>query len=137
MLKRIATISIITALVVTGAAIAATQSKGTKVTLHKESGVGKVLATSGGRTLYLYTADTKNTSNCTGSCAATWPPLMTKGKPVAGAGVKQSLLGQTSNHQVLYNHHPLYTYTGDSAAGQANGEGVGGFYAVTSAGKEK
>ena len=47
---------------------------------------------------------------------------MTKGKPVAGMGVKKSLLGTAkrgSKLQVTYNGHPLYTYIGDSKAGQA------------------
>jgi len=138
MLKRIATASIVLTFVVSGAAFAATLSTGTKVTLHSTSH-GKVLATSKGRTLYLYTSDSKNHSNCTGSCASVWPPLMTKGKPVAGTGVKKSLLGTAkrgSKLQVSYNRHPLYTYTGDSSAGQANGEGSGGFYVVKASGKK-
>ena len=138
MLKRIATVSIVLTLVVAGAAFAATHSTGTKVTLHSTS-LGKVLATSKGRTLYLYTSDTTNHSNCTGGCASAWPPLLTKGKPVAGIGVKKSLLGTAKRGtklQVTYNGHPLYTYTGDSAAGQASGEGVGGFYVVKASGKQ-
>jgi predicted lipoprotein with Yx(FWY)xxD motif len=136
MLKRIVTVSIVLALVATGAAFAATQSTGTKVTLHSTS-KGKVLATSKGRTLYLDTADPKNKSTCTGSCASIWPPLKTKGKPVAGPGVKKTLLGQTSTHVVTYHGHPLYTFNSDTAAGQANGEGVNGFYVVTAAGNKK
>ena len=61
---------------------------------------------------------------------------MTKGKPVAGMGVKKSLLGTAkrgSKLQVTYNGHPLYTYSGDSAAGQANGEGSGGVWFVVKA----
>jgi predicted lipoprotein with Yx(FWY)xxD motif len=135
MLKRIATTAVVLALVACGTALAATQG-GAKVTLHSTS-KGKVLATSNGMTLYLYTADPKNKSTCTGGCASVWPPLKTSGKPVAGPGVNKMLLGQTSNHIVTYNHHPLYTYTGDGAAGQANGEGVNNFYVVTAAGKKK
>ena len=140
MLKRIATASIVLALVGTGAAFAATHSTGTKVTLHSTSH-GKVLATSTGRTLYLSIADTRSHSNCTGSCASIWPPLMTAGKPVAGMGVKQSLLGTTRRSngklQVTYNRHPLYRFTSDTKAGQTTGEGVNGFYVVTAAGKQK
>ena len=139
MLKRIATVSIVLSLVITGAAFAAGLITGTKVTLHSTS-KGKVLATSTGRTLYLYTADGKNKSNCTGSCASIWPPLMTKGKPVAGMGVKKALLGtlkRGAKLQVSYHGHPLYTFTSDSAAGQVNGEGVNGFFVVTAAGKKK
>ena len=138
MLKRIATASIVLTLVVCGAAFAAAQSTGTKVTLHSTS-LGKVLATSTGRTLYLDTSDGKNKSNCTGACATAWPPLMTKGKPVAGAGVKKSLLGsfkRGTKFQVSYNGHPLYRYSGDTAAGQTTGEGLGTFYVVTAAGKK-
>jgi len=139
MLKRIATASIVLTFVVSGAAFAAARSTGTTVDLHKTS-LGKVLATSKGRTLYLYTADGKNKSKCTGSCAAAWPPLLTKGKPVAGTGVNKSLLGTAKRSggkvQVTYNRHPLYTYTGDSKAGQTNGEGVGNFFVVKVSGKK-
>ena len=133
MLKRIAAASTVLALVAAGAAFAATVTTGTKVTLHSTSR-GKVLATSTGRTLYLDTADTKNHSNCTGSCAMSWPPLKTNGKPVAGMGVRKSLLGQTTKHQVTYNGHPLYRWTGDTKAGQTTGEGVNGFYVVKASG---
>ena len=85
MLKRIATASTVLVLVATGAAYAATQATGTKVTLHSTSR-GMVLATSTGRTLYLSNADTKSHSNCTGSCASIWPPgfgaVFTSGKAV-------------------------------------------------------
>jgi predicted lipoprotein with Yx(FWY)xxD motif len=139
MLKRIVTASIVLTFVVSGVAYAATRATGTKVTLHLTSH-GKVLATSKGRTLYLDIADGKNKSTCTGSCASIWPPLMTKGKPVAGPGVKKALLGtlkRGAKLQVSYHGHPLYTFTSDSAAGQANGEGVNGFFVVTAAGNKK
>jgi len=140
MLKRIATASIVLTLVASGAAFAATRGMGTTVTLHKTS-LGKVLATSKGMTLYLYTPDGKNKSVCKGGCASTWPPLMTKGKPVAGMGVKQSLLATAkrgSKLQVTYKGHPLYTYVGDAKPGQATGEGSEGFwFVVTAAGKQK
>jgi predicted lipoprotein with Yx(FWY)xxD motif len=140
MLKRITIASIVLTFVVSGAAFAALRAKDTVVDLHKTS-LGKVLATSKGRTLYLYTPDGKNKSTCTGSCSAYWPPLLTKGKPVAGVGVKKSLLGTAkrgSKLQVTYAGHPLYTYVGDSAAGQATGEGSDNtWYVVTAAGKKK
>ena len=136
MLKRIATASIVLTLVVSGAAFAAALT-GTKVTLHSTATKGKVLATSTGRTLYLYTPDGHNKSNCTGTCAQTWPPLMTPAKPIAGMGVKQALLATTRRAngklQVTYNGHPLYKYVGDSGAGQTNGEGSGGIWFVVSA----
>jgi predicted lipoprotein with Yx(FWY)xxD motif len=137
MLKRITTASIVLTFVVSGAAFAATTLTGTKVTLHSTATKGKVLANSAGRTLYLYTPDTKNHSNCYGTCAQAWPPLMTTAKPIAGIGVRPALLGMTRRTngklQVTYNGHPLYRYIGDSAAGQTNGEGSGGIWFVLSA----
>jgi predicted lipoprotein with Yx(FWY)xxD motif len=137
MRTRVAIAVAIVAMLGLAASAGATQSAGTLVTLHKTS-LGKVLATSSGRTLYLYTPDPKNHGTCTGSCASTWPPLKTKGAPRAGMGVNKMLLGQTSTHQVTYNHHPLYTYSADSAPGDTQGEGSSGvWFAVTAAGKKK
>jgi predicted lipoprotein with Yx(FWY)xxD motif len=55
-------------------------------------------------------------------------------------GVKQSLLSTAKlaggKLMVTYNGHPLYTYVGDTAAGQTNGEGTGGFYVVKASGKK-
>ena len=49
---------------------------------------GKILVVGkSGLTLYLFTQDGKNMSNCTGQCAAIWPPLLVTGKPTAGKGV--------------------------------------------------
>lgn len=139
MFKRIAIASIVLTLAAAGAAYAATHATGTKVTLHSTS-KGKVLATSTGRTLYLYTPDTKNHSTCTGGCASAWPPLLTTGKPVAGTGVKQALLGTAKRGtklQVTYNGHPLYRYISDMGPGQATGEGSGGVWFVVKASGNK
>jgi predicted lipoprotein with Yx(FWY)xxD motif len=142
--KRIATASIVLTLVASGAAFAATRDMGmgTYVNLHAESGVGTVLATVSGRTLYLNTLDGKNTINCKAACASAWPPLYTTARPLAGMGVKQSLLHTVKRPngrlQVTYNGHPLYRYSGDTKAGQANGEGMNSrWYAVTAAGNKK
>jgi predicted lipoprotein with Yx(FWY)xxD motif len=86
---------------------------------------------SNGHTLYYFTPDKPGHIACTGGCAQAWPPLtVPAGTSVSG----MSGLGTTSrpdgSTQVTYNGHPLYTYTGDSAAGQTNGEGVGGTWFV-------
>jgi predicted lipoprotein with Yx(FWY)xxD motif len=96
-----------------------------KVTLHKTK-IGKVLATSSGRTLYLFMADHHRKSACYGQCAVFWPPLMKKGKVRAGAGVKAKLLGTTKRKngkaQVTYKGHPLYLFKLDKGAGQIKGQ---------------
>lgn len=75
---------------------------------------GTILQDSRGRTLYLFTKEKGRTSRCYGDCAVAWPPMITKGKPVAIKGAKQSKLGTTKRKggktQVTYNGHPLYYY---------------------------
>ena len=99
----------------------------------RTSKLGRVLVNSRGHTLYLFAKDRKGKSACSGSCAKFWPPLLSHGKPTAGAGVKASLLGTTrrgnGSLQVTYNKHPLYTYTLDKKAGQTKGEGILAFSA--------
>ena len=98
----------------------------------------------GGRSLYLFEKDKHHKSACYGPCAKAWPPLLTRGKPIAGAGVKAKLLGVTmrknGKHQVTYGGHPLYRYINDEKPGQTEGEGSkafgAGWYVVAPSGKE-
>ena len=93
----------------------------------RHTSLGRVIVDSKGRTLYLFEKDTSRRSACSGQCAQYWPPLLTKGAPVAHAGVKQSLLGRikrsNGSQQVTYAGHPLYLYVGDTKPGQTNGAG--------------
>ena len=98
-----------------------------------------VLADANGRTLYWFAPDAATRSACSGSCAAYWPPVT--GPATAGPGVtgKLSVLTRSDGSvQAAYNGHPLYTYVGDSARGQANGNGLnlngGLWYEVTPSG---
>jgi predicted lipoprotein with Yx(FWY)xxD motif len=96
--------------------------------------LGRILTNSSGHTLYLFLADKRGMSACSGTCATAWPPLISSGKPRAGAGSKASLLGTTKRAdgrmQVTYDHHPLYTFIKDTKRGQTSGEGVNAFGAV-------
>jgi predicted lipoprotein with Yx(FWY)xxD motif len=78
---------------------------------------GKAVFGPSGKVLYVFGADHGSTSNCYGVCAKAWPPLLTTGSPLAGAGVEAKLLGTTTRHdgsvQVTYNGHPLYYYSAD------------------------
>jgi len=85
----------------------------------------KVVTNSKGLTLYWFVPDTSTTSKCTGSCATYWPPV--KGPATAGAGVTGTLGTITRSDgtkQATYDGHPLYTYVGDTAAGQAKGNAL-------------
>jgi predicted lipoprotein with Yx(FWY)xxD motif len=92
-----------------------------------DSKYGRILVGENDRTLYMFDKDKDNTSNCYDMCAITWPPFLTRDKPLAGTGVKESLLGTTTRKQgekqVTYNKHPLYYYSGDKKAGDTNGHG--------------
>jgi predicted lipoprotein with Yx(FWY)xxD motif len=104
---------------------------------------GTVLATVHGRTIYWFAKDTSTQSNCNGSCATYWPPVI--GSPVAASGTMLSgkfgtikrADGQT---QATYDGHPLYTYAGDTAKRQVKGNGLdvsgGLWWAATPSGNE-
>jgi predicted lipoprotein with Yx(FWY)xxD motif len=115
------------------AATHAAPAKGAAVSTTKTS-LGRIIATSNGRTLYLFEKDRNGKSACSGQCAAFWPPLITSGKPSVTGGARASLIGTTKRAdgrlQVTYNHHPLYTFVKDKKAGQTNGEGVNAFGAA-------
>jgi predicted lipoprotein with Yx(FWY)xxD motif len=120
-----------------------TQTGGAKVSVAK-SPLGRILVDSKGITLYDFVKDKGTTSACYGACAALWPPLTTKGKPVAGRGVRASLLGTTKRKdgklEVTYNGHPLYYFVTDKKPGQTTGQGVDQFgapwWVISAAGKE-
>ena len=99
-------------------------SGGTALTARSIGGQ-QVLTNSAGRTLYWFVPDTSTTSKCTGSCATYWPPVT--GPATAGSGVTGTLGTITRSDgtkQVTYDGHPLYTYAGDTAPGQAKGNGL-------------
>jgi len=109
------------------AAAASSPAAGSSATTLKSTTINgtQVLTNSAGFTLYWFVPDTSTTSKCTGSCAAFWPPV--KGPATAGSGVTGTLGTITrpdGSTQAAYDGHPLYTYAGDSAPGQAKGNGL-------------
>ena len=108
------------------AAGASSPAAGSSATTLTSATIGgaKVLTNSAGFTLYWFVPDTSTTSKCTGSCATYWPPV--KGPATAGSGVTGTLSTITrpdGTTQAAYDGHPQYTYAGDTAPGQANGNG--------------
>jgi predicted lipoprotein with Yx(FWY)xxD motif len=92
--------------------------------------VGSYLTGEGGMTLYVFGNDSANTSTCDADCAAGWPPFtVAKGDTLKGAsGVKGALTTFSradGSMQVAYGGSPLYYYSGDKAAGDTKGQGVG------------
>ncbi len=121
-------------------AAAATQSSTTVSTATSK--LGRILADSRGRTLYLFENDKRGHSACAGACATYWPPLLTRGKPTAARAAKQALLGTTrradGTTQVTYASHPLYRFVQDTKPGQTTGQDLhdfgAGWYVLAPAG---
>ncbi|TMD22948.1 MAG: hypothetical protein E6I99_08740 [Chloroflexi bacterium] len=94
-----------------------------------------VLKNKKGLTLYYFTPDTAATAACTGGCATTWPPLLaSSGSPTSDPVLPGhlSVLDGANGKQVLYNGHPLYTYSKDGDSGDAYGQGIAGkWFAAT------
>ncbi len=114
------------------AAAAAGSVKTTKV------GGVTVLTNAKGFTLYSFAPDTSTMSKCNGTCAQNWPPV--KG-PVTASGVKGTfgtIKRSNGATQATFDGHPLYAFVGDTAPGQAKGNGLnaagGVWHEVTTSG---
>ena len=102
----------------------------------EDAKLGKILVGDNGMTLYMYTVDGPDQSNCTGDCLVKWPPLLTQGNPKLGEGVDASLVGTATladgSKIVTYNKMPLYYWFKDTKAGDTTGQGVGSVWYVVS-----
>lgn len=99
-----------------------------------DSDLGRILA-SDGRTLYTYAPDNGGASTCYDDCATNWPPLLAESDVTAGDGLDAGRFGTAARddggEQVTVDGWPLYFFSGDAAAGDVNGQGVGDvWYAV-------
>jgi predicted lipoprotein with Yx(FWY)xxD motif len=132
---------LIAALVTAGLATASVRHA--KLQLRKTSS-GKILVDRAGFTLYMFAKDHRNKDVCAGinGCLSVWPAFTTGGKPIAGPGIKSSLIGTINvphvGKQVTYAGYPLYTYVADSMPGQTSYIGLSQFgapwYALSGAG---
>jgi predicted lipoprotein with Yx(FWY)xxD motif len=112
---------------------------GLSVQTDSVSGVGTVLANGAGLTLYHNTKETGSKIVCTGGCVSFWPPVLVTGSLPQDAGMIKGTFGTIKrpdgSTQLTINGMPLYTYSGDSASGQATGQGIQGvWFAVAASG---
>ena len=108
-----------------------TPAEGVAIIGTADSDLGTVLVDGDGYTLYLFQQDTGAASTCAGDCAVTWPPVLTDGEATAADGATGTLGTTTRDDgttQVTYDGHPLYRFSGDAAAGDTNGQAVGGVW---------
>jgi predicted lipoprotein with Yx(FWY)xxD motif len=94
-----------------------------------------ILTTTKGRTLYSLSAETKGRFICTASCLSTWHPLLVPAGVTPKGPVKLgTIVRPEGKTQVTFKGRPLYSFGGDSKAGEVNGEGfkdVGTWHAAT------
>jgi predicted lipoprotein with Yx(FWY)xxD motif len=113
-----------------------TPSPNAVVNLASDAKLGQILVDGKGMTLYIFTKDVADKSNCTGGCLKAWPPFLTTGKVTAGTGVNQSMLGTATladgTKIVTYNHMPLYYWAADNKPGDTTGQGVQNVWYVVS-----
>jgi predicted lipoprotein with Yx(FWY)xxD motif len=146
---RIGLLAGLTALTVTGAIASAADlhasSKTTttvKIGTRTLPGLGTILVSASGRTLYVFAPDKDRKVTCLSkACVTAWPPikLPAGAKPVAKGSAKQKLLGSDADRAggrvVTYKGWPLYLFKGDTKAGVARGQDInltGGYWYVIS-----
>jgi predicted lipoprotein with Yx(FWY)xxD motif len=132
-------VALLPVMAVTPSALAASPA----ISVTKSAKLGDILTDENGMTLYLFKNDKAGQSACTGSCAQTWPAFtVSLGETASvGSGISgkvETIKRPDGTMQVAYNKMPLYRYSGDSKAGDANGQGIGGvWYAATPTGAAK
>jgi predicted lipoprotein with Yx(FWY)xxD motif len=82
---------------------------------------------SASRTVYVFDADLQSPGNsvCNDQCAMNWPPLIAPSGNLPSP--YSAVVRQDGRHQLAYQGRPLYTFVGDGAPGQTNGDGLDAF----------
>jgi predicted lipoprotein with Yx(FWY)xxD motif len=119
------------------AATAADSSPNAHAIAVKDSTIGSILADDKGMTLYVFTRDRNNVSNCEANCLVTWPAFMLKSGETldtvaVDSDLRRSKLGVAmrfdGSRHVTYYGRPLYSFARDKAPGDVNGQLVGGVW---------
>lgn len=92
---------------------------------------GNYMADFAGMTLYVFDNDKTGVSNCNGTCASTWPPYSSGATAQGTFPTGISVITRSDgSKQFAWNGKPLYYFSGDSKAGDINGDGVGGIWHI-------
>ena len=98
-----------------------------------KTSLGSTIVNGAGHTAYFYDHDTANSgkSACTGQCSAIWSAITSASKTPTVTGITGTvgtIPGGSGKLLVTVNGLPIYTYGGDSASGDTNGQGFGGIW---------
>ncbi|MEU0058982.1 SCO0930 family lipoprotein [Streptomyces sp. NPDC006334] len=112
------------------------------LSVRKDPNLGEIVVDKNGMTVYRFLKDKawpKPVSNCNGACLEKWPVVAPVEANDTQGVQKKGLMNFTRGdgvQQMTVNCSPIYTFSGDKAPGDINGQGVGGtWYAVAPDGK--
>jgi predicted lipoprotein with Yx(FWY)xxD motif len=142
------TLGVTTVSAATSATAGAAKAKAKPTVSIANTAVGPLLVDSSQNTIYMWVKDKHNKDKCVAikKCAKDWPAVTTPTKPVAGPGVKKSLLGSIPYkgphkgklYEVTYKGQPLHTYLFDtgkrSVINIGNRQFGGAWYALNAKG---
>ncbi len=109
------------------------QASPASITLVEDETLGSILVDDAGMTLYFFSKDTKQTSECLGGCLNAWPIYYDENLSVnselnaADFGTITRTDGEMQN---TYKGWPLYYFANDTQAGDTNGENVNSIWFV-------
>ena len=108
--------------------VAAGEANKAGVRVMQKERLGKFLAAGNGMTLYSYTKDEKNVSNCIEGCVFNWPPFYVDPSAVV-EGCESSdfatITRSDGKKQTTYKEMPLYHFINDKYPGDTLGQGIG------------
>lgn len=103
------------------------------VRLETDAAFGSIMVDGNGNSLYFFSRDTRNTSECADGCLDAWP-IFYDANIVVGSGLETSDFGTITrgdgSRQTTYKGWPLYYFANDNVAGDTNGDGVGGVWFI-------
>lgn len=83
-----------------------------------------VLVSAQGKTLYHLSVEQNGKFFCTSAaCVSEWPPVSASDTNSSVSGL-EAVTRPDGTKQLAYKGQPLYTFAGDKAPGEANGQGV-------------
>lgn len=133
-MRRLLLFSLVLLSLIMPRAVPTAAQDASSVKVAEDEANGAILTDANDMTLYLFTPDTTaGESACDEGCAVNWPPLAPADDltlPEGVPGALGTIDRADGTQQVTYNDIPLYLYVADRAAGDVNGEGVGGVWFV-------
>ena len=121
-------LSFFTSVILLSAQILARADEIVGVKIMEKEMVGNYLADGKGITLYSFSRDEKNISNCNEGCAVNWPPFYFEPTAVIKCCESSDFAAITrtdGRDQTTYKGMPLYYFKNDKYPGDTFGNGIG------------